>query len=439
MNRKSDTPKNEETSVLREEYTELFSEEEEAVDFSWDQEERLDLVYPKEKEEEPEEFTAVTTGHGKAIVTVFLLVIALFALVAVMTRGFGLWIKRSYTLREEGVFKTSVSRLVGTVGGTVLSGDTEGLSAYDSDGNLVYNVSYHMAEPLLDTCGSYAVVYDSGRNLANVVSEEGFLYRVQPLYPIVRACVQNDGSLLVIGQKDLESEILVFSPSGKEMLRRVTKSATDGQPMAAALSDDGNLLVTAYTRFSGTKLEGIITFFDLSTVGGIYSDRLLANFTYDDTLFTDCWFSDGKLVAFGDNRIVTFDAGTAPAEVSSRQLTHQIRQMVHTGEGYAVLYGTETMHSEESLVNQLVFYNTAGEKTFRTETENIVLLQAFGSRFIWGDGYMYYAVNRDGSQVWKLQSTESIRQFYPLSEKRLLAVTADSMQWRQVVEVEENS
>ena len=44
MNRKSDTPKNEETSVLREEYTELFSEEEEAVDFSWDQEERLESL-----------------------------------------------------------------------------------------------------------------------------------------------------------------------------------------------------------------------------------------------------------------------------------------------------------------------------------------------------------------------------------------------------------
>ena len=92
-----------------------------------------------------------------------------------------------------------------------------------------------------------------------------------------------------VGEDGLQNEVLVYDTAGTQVLRRVTDSAANGQPMCAVLSEDQKTLVTAYTSYDGSSLTGRVTFFDLSVSGGIYQDRIQANFTYSDLIIADLY------------------------------------------------------------------------------------------------------------------------------------------------------
>ncbi len=131
----------------------------------------------------------------------------------------------SYTLwetEERWELSGQSSRVSAVLNDLVLSGDGDGLSAYAAPQSLVWNINYQMTEPVMRVAEDYVLVMDVGGKNAVICSKEGLLYQVVTQYPILTGSINKNGWVTLIGEEGLEHEILVYSNTGSQVLRRIT-------------------------------------------------------------------------------------------------------------------------------------------------------------------------------------------------------------------------
>ena len=179
-------------------------------------------------------------GQGRRfILPLILLAIAFLAVVALHTDGFGgrLWGDKSRTLAEDSqiaAFAPGQTRYSALLNKVILSGGSEGITAYNAKHELIWSCPFTMQEPRMLETDSYAAVLSLKGNSAVVCGAEGLIYSITTEYPILTGYLNEEGDLAVVTQQGAEQKILVYNAQGNLKLERVTSSSKDGQPMAAA-------------------------------------------------------------------------------------------------------------------------------------------------------------------------------------------------------------
>ncbi|MBQ7916827.1 MAG: hypothetical protein IJ315_08625 [Firmicutes bacterium] len=412
--------------------------------------ERLQLIYPDEpvsKKEVPVTEHKRNTKKARRSYKKGLLW-ALVLLCAVIIAGFifsdtfreMMKYRTSYTLWEAGDkmdLAAENTRVSGVLDGLILSGGADGISAYDQDQNMVWNVSYKMTNPVLEINGQYAMIVDVGGKHAVVCNNQGQVYTAQTQKTILTGSINAEGWITLISEEALEHDIIVFSKDGAQVLKRVTNGSIDGQPMTAVLSDDCKKLVSAYVAYNSSKLSGRVIFFDLSVSGGTYTDRISANFVYEDTIITDLYLDGDSCAAIGDNLMLGYDISGIPAEKWKKELTNQIGAAAFSDGFYTVIYAEELSHTQETLKNQLVMYNLQGEVLYQKALENPSYLQTFGSHVVYGEGRSYVCVDVKGRSEWFYNALEDVQAFYPVKDgETVLKVSGSSVQLMNIVSAE---
>ena len=356
-------------------------------------------------------------GQGRRfILPAVLLVIAFLAVVALHTDGFGgrLWGDRSQTLAEDSTvsaFQPGQTRYSALLDGVLLSGGSEGITAYNSGHELIWSCPFTMQEPRLLESDSYAAVLSLKGNNAVVCNAEGAVYSITTEFPILTGYLNENGDLAVVTQQGMEQKILVYDVQGTLKLERVTNSAKDGQPMAVALNADSSILATAYTDYSSDVLQARVTFYDLTAAGGTYTDRISANFVYQDLILSDLVIRGKTCLAVGDTRMIGYSLSGTPEQSFEKAWTYKVAAAAYLKDTAAVIFGDELTHEGENLKNMLVLYKLNGEEAARTALENPTWLQTEKGLLIYGEGRTYTCIAGDGSQKWQYSSPVDISDF----------------------------
>lgn len=356
-------------------------------------------------------------GQGRRfILPAILLVIAFLAVVALHTDGFGglLWGDRSRTLAEDttvSAFQPGQTRYSALLDGVILSGGSEGITAYNARHELVWSCPFTMQEPRLLEADSYAAVLSLKGNSAIVCNADGVVYSITTEFPVLTGYLNEKGDLAVVTQQGMEQKILVYNVQGTLKLERVTNSAKDGQPMAVALNEDSSVLATAYTDYSSDVLQARVTFYDLTAAGGTYTDRISANFVYQDLILSDLVIRGRNCLAVGDTRMIGYSLSGTPEQSFEKAWTYKLAAAAYLEDTAAVIFGDELTHEGENLKNMLVLYKLNGEESARIALENPTWLQAEKGLLIYGEGRTYTCIAGDGSQKWQYSSPVDISDF----------------------------
>lgn len=381
-------------------------------------------------------------SYKKSILIALAALCAVLVLGAVFSQGFYNMLRHhtSYTLWDSSQavqLPAQKGRVSAVLDNLILSGGTDGLSAYREDQTLVWNISYKMTNPTIFTAGDYALILDVGGRTVLLCGKEGLIYQAATQYTILTGSLNDSGWSAVIGESALEHEVLVYSGTGERVLRRLTKGSTDGQPVAAVLNHDGSCLVTAYAAYNSSQIVGKVTFFDLTVSGGTYTDRISANFVYPNTIITDLLISGNQCVAAGDNLLAGYELSGVPREKWSRSLTNQIQAMDFGDSFFAVLYGEALTNTQESLKNALIVYNMDGGEMFRKDLENPSYLQAAGELIVYGEGRSYVCADARGRSKWFYNALEDVQSFDPLpGGKKVVRTSAGAMHIMNIVGAE---
>ena len=399
---------------------------------SLEQEESVDTETQKEevKEEslqEDERELKETPKEMKKWLLLGMVVICVIALIAFlfsdrfynMIRG-----RSSYVLQEmeQTVAFSEGNTSVLVAGDYLLRCSQDGLQALDEKGKVIWDVPFTMSSPYMLKAGSYVSVADRLGTSVMLIKNGIVETEIDAENKILLQCVNEQGSSVVVLDGEDSHDVKLYSSTGETLMQRHTYANSDGIPVAIALNADGSRMATSYIDYTGTKIQSIVTIFDLTESGSALVDRIVGSAAFEDCVIADLQF-DGDLCFFaGSDRFGAVDAKRTCEIVWEKMLEYQMETLVLSDNYFAVRYGEGLAGTIAAAENNVVIYDYSGDVLCPKSLEGVSYLDAWGETVIYGAGRSYYGISPNGSPKWQFDAIEDYSRLVAFESDETVAV-----------------
>lgn len=316
--------------------------------------------------------------------------------------------------------------------GAVVRYSKDGAVAMDKNGNLLWNGSYEMQDPIADVSGKYVVVADRGKNAVHIFSEKGEVGSFTTEYKIHKAEVASQGVVAILMIEGDVSYIRLFDKDGEMLTENIMNVNKDGYPMDIALSADGTKLGTTYVSVNRGKLESTVAFFNYGQVGKNYTDNTVGGYLYEDILIPRITFLNNDVAcAYKENGLILYSMKELSDFIVEETTDQKIKSVLHSTK-----YTGLVLEGEGSEAPQLILYNLEGEKIL-----NQKIYFDYKDIYISGDEIILYnnlnclILKTNGKEKFKGTFTSNISAFYPINNlDRYLLVNAEEIAEIQLLE-----
>lgn len=268
---------------------------------------------------------------------IIVLITAILAVAAIFVVYFtvNLILHKSYTSYEvihKQERKDSSSAKYERYGSGIIRYSRDGAMAMDSAGNLLWNGTFEMNDPILDVQGKYAVVSDRGSTTLEIFNGEGKMTTVNVANPIIKSEIASQGVVAVLMDGDGVNYISLYSEEGEKLVDSRTVNEKDGFPLDMSLSEDGRKLVTSYLTIGDGKVQSVITFFNFGDVGQNYVDKKVGGaFNFGQAIVPRIEFVNNNTVcAFGDNGFRIYSIEQTPKEIYKETFQSEIKSIFYS-------------------------------------------------------------------------------------------------------------
>ena len=226
--------------------------------------------------------------------------------------------------------------------GRVLTYSKDGISSIDTKGNVVWNETYQMQNPMVEVNGNAVAIGDYNGHVIFVMDEKGKVGEIDTNLPIKDLCISKTGIVAVILEDSKVTRLNLYNAKGKELVKSESRMSQNGYPVAVALSDTGEVMEVSYLYVDSGTVKSSVAFYNFSDVGQNSVDRLVSGNEYADTIIPIVGFS-GKDTAYavGNGRISFYQGADKPVSIAEKLLSEEI-QAVYTGDEYVGLIYIDT-------------------------------------------------------------------------------------------------
>ena len=310
-------------------------------------------------------------------------------------------------------------------GGNLLKYTPEGVSYIDANGNVVWTAGADMKVPIASTNGDYAVVADKGGNTVRVFNTEGAVSDLVMPYKILDVDVASQGAFTVILESDVTNYINMYDKNGNAVYEMQTSIDKSGYPLAIAISDDGQKLVSSYYYMEGIQSKNNLAAYNFGEVGqNANADRMVGGFSLEDELVTRVQFLTNNVVAaFSDREIILYDMKEKPSErVRIQYQQPQVRSVFYSSTYLGTVEKSST--AEDSTDYVMRVYDLSGNETFRYSFnmayDNI---HAGEEEIILTGGNQCLIITKKGRVKFRYSFSDIVRNMIPTSSKNEYIVT----------------
>ena len=306
--------------------------------------------------EEMEEETPASSGKWLKIV-IIVLILAAIGGVIVFNVFFNQKTYRSYDIVAEYTKDLPEAASFMADYGKLFCYNNEGISIYNSKGEIEWNAAISMTNPKITVSKGYAVVADiGGRNLlvVNHKLTPAVHVSLEMLQDIMLVDISEQGEIAVLMEADKGYNIWLINPYDKnEKLKAEIKtySKDDGYALSLAMSKDGSKLVTEYVKSENNEIKSTLTFYNFDKIGeNSNADRIVGVFPFEDTIFPKLKFADNNTVcAYGDNKVVCFAAKREPEMLWEKKIAGRIERIAEDETGFTLLINESNIMAAKSI------------------------------------------------------------------------------------------
>ena len=340
----------------------------------------------KEKKQPEQENNEQPRKRPRILSRIFLFVVALALLlvgvVAVVYRdqlnmdNIRRWFNyRSLVLNDSGQAESfthegDLNDIYATLDGDLLvcSGNT--ISLYSGSGTRYVNESVLLENPVMESNGTLAVIYDAGGNDLYVLGQRQLIWEADGLSSILAAHLNKSGQLTVVTQADgYRGAVTVY---GTDYQPIVTVNLSSAYVMDAALSDDGKTLSILTVGQTDGAFSSTLSLYTLNTAGsGDFTPDVICSLGSNVILSTR--HTDTAVWSLGSLCLdVTDHKGkTVSTEWSDRYL----KRYTLDGDGYATVLLSRYRAGSNS---ELITIDAVGKQHMIEYNEQILSLAAAG-------------------------------------------------------------
>ena len=261
---------------------------------------------------------------------ILITIAVIFVCAAIFYLGFHWFVNRkysSYKVEYSTYVKDGNSMKYIAYDDGIIRYGRDGVTAVDRKGQSVWSGSYDMAEPKADACGSSVVVADiGGKDLFAYKGEDtGVSFSVD--YPIVQACISEQGVVAVVMEENSSNTIALYDPFQKseQLLAEIPTNVEDGYPVDVDLSPDGSSVVAAYLCVTAGTAQSRVAFYNFTDVGK-NANCLVGAHNYNDTLISKVNFMGNfDVCLFGESGFYLWTNMKQPKQAGKKEFKEEIQ------------------------------------------------------------------------------------------------------------------
>lgn len=246
----------------------------------------------------------------KKVVKLFVLVFSIICVIQLIyeVRSFD-----NYEIRTSIERKTGSNTKFSQYLDYILEYSNDGISCMNENGTLIWNQSFEMANPILESCEEYLIVYDFGGTEIYLFTEGGLKHSIETASAIQTVSLAKQGIFAVLMKENTQSQVKLFDKEGKELANGKFYSDKGGFPVDIALSKDGKKLAVDMIDISKGSVNTTVSFYNFDTVGQNQIDNNVGVYTFENLLIPEMeYISDSRLIGFGTGKIVVFEGSQKP-------------------------------------------------------------------------------------------------------------------------------
>lgn len=322
------------------------------------------------------------------------------------------------------LFNVIPGAVVSDFDGNILVYSNDGANVTDAKGNLLWNITFDMQNPMMDMCGKTVAFADYGGSMIYVRTSGGEGYEVDTDMPIRKIATSDNGIVAAVLEDVGVTWIYVYDMNGKILVQSRTTMEKSGYPVALTLSPSGEVMGVSYYYMDIGDVKSSIAFYNFGEVGQNNIDNYVSGYNYKDSLVPSLHFlSDNYAFALSGERLNVYEGAHKPLSIKDAFLTDDVISVYHDDAHIALIY----RNKESSDMYKLEIYSEKSEllntQTFNFDYTGI----AFGS-----DQYAIYG-NSDicvstYSGKTKLSTTydKAIRLVVPTSSSTKFVLVTDT-------------
>lgn len=248
--------------------------------------------------------------------------------------------------------------------GGLLKYTRDGAVFMDARGNVAWNVSYEMKDPMISVSGGYAVIADRQGTGIYICNKDGCQGQASSALPIMRVSVSAKGVVAALEEDSKASYIMMYKKDGSSLKISIKSLLeNDGYPVDLSLSPNGTQLAVPFMYLENGMLRCKLVFYNFG-VGQNQPDRVVGIiFPEDlkDAMVGRVRFLDeAHCVAFTDQGLIFISTRveTQPAAAEPVLVGEKIRTICYTDS----LVGLVTENSEGSGPYRMRVYDLEGNE-----------------------------------------------------------------------------
>ncbi|SFN71576.1 hypothetical protein SAMN04487831_1033 [Pseudobutyrivibrio sp. UC1225] len=297
------------------------------------------------------------------------------------------------------------------------SGDGIFYTAYN--GSLIWNYTYDMINPSIDTCGSYVIAFDKKGNEVDIFSTKGFINQISTNIPVIDARVAGQGTVALLLQENNTSYIQMYDKSGTLLVSGEIHPENRGFPVSMALSSDATKLLLSIINVNGGDITSELVFYDFTDKGREEEDNIVATYTYIGAIIPKIEFvNKDKAIAFADKKIIVFNNNLRATVAKEITVPEEMKSIFYNNTHFGFV--CEEVMEDGTVVNQLNVYNLYGLKTTTKEINEsyteVSLMD--NNEILISDGNNIAIYNLQGFEKFKYSFDEKVYSVIPGATSR---------------------
>lgn len=260
-------------------------------------------------------------------------------------------------------------------GGNILKYSNDGAFYTDTANELIWNQTYEMSNPQIDTCEDYLVIYDKGGTKIYILTAAGLKGSIETTMQIKQVCVASQGTVAVLMKKEKASYLALYDKEGNNLAEGEIHGEKGGYPVAIAFSNDAIKLAVSMLDINDGNVKTTVAFYNYGSVGQNEIDNCVGAISFAGMVIPELeYVSSDKMIAFGDSEIAIFEGTQKPQLAIEIPLGVQAKSIFYN-ENY---FGVVSSNEGETVSNHLAVYDMRGslvlEKDFTQEYDKIEFL-----------------------------------------------------------------
>lgn len=303
-------------------------------------------------------------------------------------------------------------------GDKLLKYSKDGASAMEMDGTSVWNGSYDFENPFAVANGDYVAIADIGARTINVYDGSATPTTIETDAAVEQIVIGKQGVVAAILEQNDRAKINIYDPyDAKERLKVsiATSTDSDGYPVAIAISDDAQKLVTSYINITNGVISTSLNFYNFDSVGQNSVDRIVGSRPMGEEIVADVQFlNNTDVCAFTEKGVRLYKFSQTPADIADIEEKESIKSVDYNEDYIAMVLDNPSNLDKPYLAK---VYDTDGKLVLEKEVDYRYNEFELGSKeLIFYSSTECHIVRFRGSEKFDCDFESPVSYFFPIED-----------------------